>query len=264
MNKVIIITGATSGIGLTTAKMLLAKGEKVYGISKSALPETENNAFVSYVANVNDTEACAKIFQEIYEKEGQIDVLINNAGYGIAGAIEETDPSLLYKNIETNLSAVLALSAKIIPFLQQTKGKIINISSVGGVVPLPFQACYSATKAGVEMFSRALANEVKPYGIHVSAVLPGDTKTPFTTSRVTQQNTKTRYGNRVSRSIGKMERDEQKGKSPESVGKVICKILRRKNPPLRVSVGFVAKAEVLLTRLLPTKLVNAIVYKMYG
>ena len=126
-------------------------------------------------------------------------------------------------------------------------------------MPLPYQAAYSATKAGVEVFSRALANEVKAYKIKVCAVLPGDTKTGFTSSRVCEGN------NAAAKSaVEKMARDEINGKSPESVAKVIYKLSRKRNPPLRVSTGVVSKLEVFLSRFLPVKALNGIIGKIYG
>ena len=129
---------------------------------------------------------------------------------------------------------------------------------------MPFQATYSATKAGVEIFSRALANEVKPFKIKVTAILPGDTKTGFTQNRIVENTEENKdYQKIVENSIKKVEKDEQTGKSPDSVAKVVVKILKRKNPPLRKTVGFAYKLVVFLPRILPTKLVNFIVRKLY-
>lgn len=125
-------------------------------------------------------------------------------------------------------------------------------------MPLPYQAMYSATKAGVEVFSRALANELKPYKIFVTAVLPGDTKTEFTAARVCEGNDL-----RAKRSVEKMARDEQRGKSPESVAKVIYRSANKRRPPLRVAVGFVSKLELFLARIVPVRFVNFIIRKMY-
>ena len=263
MIKVVIITGANSGIGLATANILADKGYKVYGISRNYY---NNEKFENYQCDINNYEEVNQIFQNIYDKEGKIDVLINNAGIGIAGAIEHTNPNNIQEIINTNLTSLIISSSKIIPFLRQNnEGKIINISSVGGIIALPFQACYSATKAGVETFSKALAIETKPYNIKVTAILPGDTKTNFTeTRKVDINNNDQDLTKRMEKSIKKMSKDEQNGISPDKVAKVIYKVIKRKNPPLRISVGIVSKLEVFLTRLLPTKLINYIIEKMYG
>ena len=236
-NKVAIITGASSGIGLAIAKLLFKNGVKIYNISRATFEADE--IIKSYECDVNNTEKIKEI-------------------------VENASKENIYKLVDTNLSAVIALSSLIIPYLKESKGNIINISSVGAVIPLPFQATYSATKAGVEIFSRALANEVKPFKIKVTAILPGDTKTGFTQNRIVENTEENKdYQKIVENSIKKVEKDEQTGKSPDSVAKVVVKILKRKNPPLRKTVGFAYKLVVFLPRILPTKLVNFIVRKLY-
>lgn len=261
-DKVAVITGASSGIGYSIAKYFSKAGIKVYDISRTVKPHEEITK--AYQADINDTNKIDGILKEIYDIEGHIDIFVNNAGFGIAGTIENARRNNIYSIVETNLSAVMALSSLAIKYMKASGGNIINISSVGGVIPLPVQAAYSATKAGVEIFSRALANEVRPYDIKVTAILPGDTKTGFTKSRIVdndEQNPK--YKDKISKSIKKVEKDEQQGKSPDSVGKVVLKIVKRKHPPLRKTIGFFYKCAVFLPRILPTKLVNFIVRKMY-
>lgn len=270
MQKTVVITGATSGIGLACARLFLSKGYKVYGIARKPYG---GNDFECFSADVRDYSAIDGILKQIYEREGKIDVLVNNAGMGIAGAIEEASPENIENIVGVNLTALCVLCSKTVPYMRGngTKnganvgasvgaggGKIINISSVGGIMPLPYQAMYSATKAGVEVFSRALANELKPYNIKVCAVLPNDTKTGFTAARVCEG-----ANERARRSVEKMARDEQRGKSPKAVAKVIYKVAKRKNPPLRVSVGFVSKLEVFLSRLFSVRFVNYIIGKLY-
>lgn len=255
MGKVAIVTGATSGIGLATARLLRTKGYKVYGIARKPYSGTD---FFCYSADVCDYPAVEEIFEEIFKREGRIDLLVNNAGFGIAGAMEEASPRHVEQIVEVNLTALCVLSGKAVPYLKGTQGRIINISSVGGIMPLPYQATYSATKAGVEVFSRALANEVKPYGMKVTAVLPGDTKTAFTDARISEGTNET-----AQKSVEKMARDERRGKSPQSVAKVVWKVAKRKRPPLRVSVGFVSKFEIFLSRIFSTRFVNFVIRKMY-
>ena len=257
MKKVVIITGASSGIGKATADMLVARGHTVYGISRNG--GNENLGFAHFNADVNDTEKIENILKEIFEKEGRIDVFVNNAGYGIGGAMSATCRDDIYKLVETNLSAVMALSAISIKYLKESKGRIVNISSVGGIIPLPFQAVYSATKAGVEIFSRALANEVAPFGIKVTAVLPGDVNTSFTANRImAAEDQDEKYAQNVKKSIVKVEKDERSGKGPESVAKVIVKQIEKKKPKLKVVVGFWYKFVPLLIRILPVKMINNI------
>lgn len=261
-SRVIVITGASSGIGLATAERLAGEGDIVYGISRNHF---ENQKFSSLVGDVNDEVRMKELLGEIYSKHKRIDVLINNAGFGIAGAIADTKKENVEKIVNTNLTAVISLSSLVIPYLKNSGGgNIVNISSVGGIIPLPFQACYSATKAGVEIFSRALAGEVKGDKIKVTCMLLGDTKTGFTQARVIDEVENSQYNDRMRKSVGKMANDEQHGKSPDSVAKAISKVLKKKHPPLRKTVGGVSKFEVFLTRITSTKFVNYIVKKIYG
>lgn len=259
LGKVAVITGASGGIGFAITKALVAEGIKVYNISR----ELSNDKIFSgeYLCDVNDGDRVEKILTEIHQKEGKIDVFMNNAGFGIGGAIEYASKDSIYRQIETNLSAVVNLSRIAIKYLKETKGNLINTCSVGGIIPLPYQATYSATKAGIDVFSRALANEVREYGIKVTAVLPGDTKTGFTKARIIENDGEN--AEKISKSIAKFEKDEETGKSPDTVAKVVVKVLKRKRPPLRVTVGFGYKAIVFLPRIVSTKLENAIVRKLY-
>lgn len=260
--KVAVITGASSGIGYSIAKYFAKNGIIVYDISRTTRQHAEIKG--AYSCNVNDSEKVDEILKDIFAKEKHIDIFVNNAGFGIAGAIENAKPENIYAITNTNLAAVMTLCGKAIKYLKASGGgNIINISSVGGVIPLPVQAAYSATKAGVEIFSRALANEVKPYKIKVTAILPGDTKTSFTSSRIIDSGGSKVEQEKIAKSIKKVEKDEQTGKSPDTVGKAALKILKKKNPPLRKTVGFLYKCAVFLPRILPTKLVNFIVRKLY-
>ena len=264
LDKVVVITGASSGIGLATAQELAKRGCKVYNISRSGLAP-EDVCKKNYQCDVNQVEEIDRILNEIFSIEGKIDVVVNNAGFGIAGAIENASVENVYKLIDTNLSSLICISGRAIKFLKKSGGgKIINISSVGGLIPLPYQATYSATKAGVEIFSRALANEVKQFGIKVCAILPGDTKTNFTQARVIENDNKDNSETAsIIKSIKKVEKDEQTGKSPQSVAKVICKVIKKRNPPLRKTVGLSYKCVSLLAKLMPIRLINWIVRLLY-
>lgn len=260
--RVVVITGSSSGIGLATAERLADEGYIVYGISRRHF---ESERFINLEGDVNDESRMIELLSKIYSTQGRIDVLINNAGFGIAGAIADTQKENIEKIIATNLTAVISLSSLAIPFLKKSGGgNIINISSVGGIIPLPFQACYSATKSGVEIFSRALAGEVCDDKIKVTCLLLGDTKTGFTKARVIDEKEGSSYNKRMNKSVGKMAEDEQKGKSPNGVAQVISKILRKKHPPLRKTIGGMSKFEVFLTRVTSTRFVNYIVKKIYG
>ena len=260
MNKVVIITGASSGIGLATARRLTQRGYKVYGL---ALNEFSDEAFECFQADVNDLAAINQIFETVIQREGRIDAVVNNAGFGIAGAVEYATPEKIQSIFDTNLTALVKISSLAIKYLKETKGNLINISSVAGILPIPFQACYSATKAAVLNFSLALDGEVRRFGVKVTAVLPGDTKTGFTAARVIEGG-EADYGGHVGKSVRRMEKDEQNGKSPDTVARVIEKVLKKRRPPLKVTVGFQYKLFVFLSKILPTRFINFILRKMYG
>ncbi len=260
MNKVVVITGASSGIGLATANRLAAAGYRVYGLARR--PFASDN-FTCYRADVNDFDAVKAIFGEIFEKEGRIDAVVNNAGFGIAGAMECATPERIQAIFDTNLTAAVKISSLAIPYLKLSKGNLVNIGSVAGELPIPFQSCYSATKAGILNFTLALDGEVRRFGVKCSVVQPGDTKTGFTAARVVEGG-EADYGGHIGKSISRMEHDEQNGKSPDTVAKAVEKALKRRNPPLKITVGGQYKLFVGLKKLLPTRFVNFILRKLYA
>lgn len=260
-NLVAIVTGASSGIGLATAKMLNEKGVKVYGMAHG-----DFQAEFEYVkCDVTDAEQVENAVKAVFEKEERIDLLVNCAGMGISGSVENSPNEKIKKIFDVNFFGTVNMCKASVPYMRKNGfGRIVNISSVAGELPIPFQTFYSATKASIESFSAGLGMEVKPFGIKVACVLPGDTKTGFTKAREKNPLDDESYGNRINKSVGQMEHDEQNGMTPESVAKVICKSLFKKNPkPINV-VGFKYKLFLFLNRILPRKLVYKILYDMYS
>ena len=260
MKKVVLITGASSGIGLSTAQYLLKKGYIVYGVSRGEFSDVN---FFHLQADVCDHERMVEIFEQIIREQGRLDAVINNAGMGIGGAVEDTQKDLVEKIFDVNVVALMDISSIAIKYLRETHGKIVNIGSVAGVVPIPFQSYYSATKAAVESFSLALANEVRDFGVGVCCVRPGDTKTGFTSARIKNGDSKN-YSQRVENSIKKMEKDEQNGASPRCVSKVVYRVLNKKKTPLVKTVGASYKFVCWLIKILPTSWANLIIKKIYG
>ena len=259
--RVAVITGASSGIGLATAKMLKSHGVVVYGMAYNDF-EAEFNYIKCDVTNVEQIESSMK---EIFEKEGRIDYLVNCAGMGISGSVENSPNEKIKKIYDVNFFGTVNMCKAVLPYMRKNSfGHIVNISSVAGELPIPFQTFYSATKASIESFTAGLSMEVKPFGIKAVCVLPGDTKTGFTSSREKNEADDASYGKRVSNSVGQMEHDEQHGMTPESVAKVICKALYKKNPkPINV-VGFKYKFFIFLTHILPKRFVYKVLYDMYA
>lgn len=261
MNKVVIITGAASGIGFAAAEMLVKKGFTVFGVDKNRF---DAGSFKCFCADINDASAMSEIFAEIYNECGRIDALVNNAGFGISGAVEDADIKNIKSIAETNFVSLAVCCKLVIPYLKKSKGRIVNVGSIGGCIPLPFQAMYSATKSAVEVFSRALNGEVRPFGVRVTCVMPGDTKTGFTEARIKEGEDFGDNAERSRRSVGKMEHDEKNGMSPNKVAKTIFKVLTAKRRISRVSVGASSKFIVFLSKVLPVKTVDFIVRRLYA
>ena len=259
--KVAIVTGASKGIGLATAKMLVKSGYIVYGLSRTGTCE---EGVIGVKADVTDKATLEKTYADIYEKEGRVDLLVNNAGLGISGAVEFTTDEQVDRIMTLNVSALETSCRLALKYLRESKGKIINLSSVAGILPIPFQTYYTLTKSAVLNFSRALDLEVRPLGVKVVAILPGDTKTNFTAARDKNAAGEEVYGDRIRRSVERMEKDEQNGVPPEKVAKVIVKQANKKSPKPYVVVGFAYKFLVVLSRILPTRFVDWILYQLYA
>ena len=264
MSKIIVISGASSGIGKTAAEFFHNQGNKVIGLSRS-YPK-ESYAYDYVLADLSDVESVDNAVKEIIKKYKYIDVLINCAGIGISGAVEHTTLEEAKKIFDVNVIGQFYITKKFIPFLRESeKGKIINVGSVAGELTIPFQTFYSMTKSAMHKFTEGLRIELKPLNIDVCSVLPGDTKTGFTKNRYQPSVIEDAlYKNRIKNSIKRMEKDEQNGRNPISVVKVINKLMKRKNMPVHVTVGFDYKFLVFLGKVLPKRLASFIISKLYG
>ena len=261
MSEVVIITGGTSGIGLATARLLRAKGYKVYDFSRRPHADTPDHLSV----DVTDESAVRAAVEALYAREGRIDILINNAGFGISGAMEFTESRDAHRLMEVNLFGMDNMIRAVLPHMRAAgRGRIVNISSVAGVFAIPFQAWYSISKAAVRSLTLALANEVAPYGVQVTSVLPGDIKTGFTAAREKSIAGDEAYGGRISKSVAKMERDEQNGMDPAKAGAYIAKIAMKQHPKPVYTIGLGYKAICVLLKLLPSRLANWAIGKLYA
>ncbi|XMB72809.1 SDR family NAD(P)-dependent oxidoreductase [Mycoplasmatota bacterium WC30] len=264
MSKVIVVSGASSGIGKLTAEYFHKQGNKVIGLSRSYPKNQYNYNYV--LCDLGKSEAIDKAVLDIKKLTDHIDVLINCAGIGISGAVEYTTLKEANKIFQVNVVGQFHFTKVLLPLLREAKkAKIINIGSVAGELTIPFQTFYSMTKSSMHKFTEGLKMELKPFGIDVCSVLPGDTKTGFTDNR-DQPNVieDGLYKDRIKKSINKMEHDERNGMSPMSVVKVINKLTKRKRMPVQVTVGFVYKFLVFLGKILPKRFVNWILAKMYA
>ncbi len=231
--KVIVITGASSGFGKATAAMLADKGHCVYGLCRREMQDTQ----IRYrQCDVRDREQVTAVVAAIIAAEGHIDVLINNAGMGIGGALELATAEEIDLQMGTNFMGCVNLCQAVLPYMRlQCSGKIINLSSIGGLMGLPYQGFYSASKFAIEGFTEALAAEVTRFGIRVCMVEPGDFATGFTGSRKNSQATMDDpdYGPIFRNSLAIIEKEENGGLQPEVLARRIVKLVEMKNPPLR-------------------------------
>lgn len=261
-NKVAIVTGASSGIGRYTAMALRDSGCVVYDFSRRNIP-IENVKHIK--TDVTDEAEVLLSVKTVFESEGRIDILVNCAGFGISGAVEFTKSEDAMSQFNVNFFGMDNTVRTVIPYMRKNSvGRIVNVSSVAAVANIPFQTYYSASKAAIESYTCALDNEVRPFGISVTAVQPGDICTNFTQARKKSFDGDDIYSGRISRSVAGMEKDEQKGMSPDFAGKYIAEIaLKNKVKPL-YAIGFGYKFVCVLCKIFPCRVKNKIIGMLYA
>ena len=262
MSKTVVITGGSSGIGLAAARALREKGCTVFELSRRDFSE---NGITHIRCDVTDEESVRNAVQTVLSRTGRIDILVCNAGFGISGAAEFTDPRDSRAQLDVNLFGMDSAVRAVLPAMRENGGgRIVVTSSIAAVVPIPFQLWYSVSKAAINAYVSALSCEVRPFGISVCAVMPGDITTGFTDARQKETAGDDIYGGRIARSVAVMEHDERTGMKPESAGRVICRAALRKRVKPLYSVGFLYGCAALLVRLLPCGLVNRLVGMIYA
>ncbi len=262
MKPVAIVTGGSGGIGRATAALLAEKGYRVYALSRSC---SGPDGVAALGCDVNDVCSVNAAVSTVLAREGRVDLLVNNAGYGISGPIETTDPASAQALFNTNFFGQLRCAQAVLPTMRaQGSGRIVFLSSVAAPIAIPFQAFYSATKAATNTMALALRNEVAPFGVLVSAVMPGDVKTGFTAARQKNLDGQDIYGQAMLRAVESMERDEQGGMPPGKVAALIVRIAQKKRPKALYTAGGKYKLFVLIAKLLPASLCNWLVGKLYG
>jgi short-subunit dehydrogenase len=258
--RITVITGASKGIGKAAAAAFSQSGDRVYDLSRRG----ETTEIVFHIpCDVTDEAMCKAAIRTVSEREGRIDVLLLNAGFGISGPIETTEIAAMQKQFDVCLFGAMRVLKAALPALRESKGTILFTSSVAAVTPIPYQAFYSACKASVNSVVMALRNELKGTGIRVAAVLPGDVKTDFTAQRLKNPVNEKLYPNEV-KSVAKMEHDEQHGMSPDRIAKRFVKLSKQKNPKPFCSVGVAYSAVCVLIKLLPARFANWVLGKMYA
>lgn len=262
MNKIAVVTGGTSGIGRETALYLTQNGCTVYELSRRA-EGVEGLRHIS--ADVTDEESVRRAVEQILQEVGRIDILVNNAGFGISGAVEFTDTEEAKRQFDVNFFGMVRMNRAVIAVMRkQGGGRIVNLSSVAAPVPIPFQTYYAASKAAINSYTMALANELRPFGVTVCAVMPGDIHTGFTAARHKVGEGDELYGGRISRSVRRMEHDEQTGMDPAKAGAFVGRVALKSGHKPLYTIGFAYQAAVLLTKILPAQALNWLIGRIYA
>ena len=266
MKKVILITGISSGFGRETAKLMAEKGYKVYGTVRKESDSVElvHNLKMDLMDICSIREAVLTVF----EKEGRIDVLINNAGMHTGGPIEISPIENIKLQMDTNFIGMIHVTREVLPVMRkQGGGTIINFSSIGGLMGLPFQAFYSASKFAIEGFSEALRMEVKRFNIKIILINPGDFHTSNSANRrnfLAPTETSDPYHEQFEKTLSVIEKDEANGWEPLILARKIVKIINCRNPRQRyIIASFEQKLAVILKNVLPGQWFRMILQNHY-
>ena len=264
-SKIVLITGGSSGIGKSIGEFLTNKKIKVYGTSRNPKNST-GVGFPLIALDVTKNDTIKAAISEVIQKEGCIDVLINNAGIGITGPIEETPEEEIKKAFDTNFFGPLKVTKAVIPHMrEQGSGLIINITSIAGYMGLPYRGIYSATKGALELTTEAFRMELKDFNIKMTNVAPGDFATNIAAGRYhAPVKEGSPYKNAYKNTLEIMNQHVDSGKDPEVMAKVIYKIIQTKDPKGHYKVGEpLQKFSIALKRILPDKLYEKMLLKHY-
>lgn len=253
-SKVILITGGSSGIGKAIGLHLVEKGYNVYGTTRDTTKYASFSGFPLLEMDVRNVETIKKAVTQLLERESRIDVLINNAGIGITGPMEETPQEEIIKAFATNFNGPLSVINQVLPIMRaQKNGLIINITSIAGYMGLPYRGIYSASKAALELVTESYRLETKSFGVKFTTLAPGDFATNIASSRYhTPIYEHSPYKKTYKSTLEAIDADVDSGGNPIEVGKKIAKIIETKNPRPHYKVGsFIQKLSLTLKHILP-------------
>lgn len=252
--RTVLLTGASAGLGLATADHLAHTGWTVVGASRRG---TAGKSWHGITMDVDNDDSVLVGVTKTFIEHGRLDAMVAAAGWGVAGAVEETPIGDAKAQFETNFWGCVRVVQAALPIMRrQGHGRIVLVSSIGGLLGIPYQAFYAASKFALEGYAESLAYEVAPFSIQVTLVEPGNFKTEFTQSRrLVKALADDPYKAARDRAIAVMERDEVNGADPMDVAKAIQRVLKAKSPPRRVSVGKLdERMGIMGKRLLPFRL----------
>lgn len=264
--KIVLITGGSSGIGKSIGQYLVTKGYVVYGTTRSLAKNSDFNSFPLLEMDVRNVASIKQAIASLLQKENRLDVLINNAGIGITGPIEETPHEEILGAFETNFHGPLHVIKAALPQMRKQKsGLIINVTSIAGYMGLPYRGIYSATKGALEVVSEALRMEVKGFGVHIANLAPGDFATNIAAGRYHSpviENSP--YQKAYGAILEKINEDVDAGEDPILVAKTVLKIITTKHPKVHYKVGtFTQKFSLVLKAILPDKVFEKMLLNHY-
>lgn len=237
MAQTVLVTGASSGIGAAAAHLFHQRGFLVFGTSRNANPASPQE-FPMLKLDVNSDDSVKACVAEVVSRAGRVDVLVNNAGYALTGAAEETSVAEAKEQFETNFFGVVRMVKAVLPIMRGVhSGRIINIGSLAGLMAIPFNSFYCSTKFALEAYSEALWYELKPFGIGVSLIEPGFVHTAMNQAERIAQEKLRAYDGPRDRAHAAVDRSVDKGIAPEAVAKAILRAAQSKTPKLRYRVG---------------------------
>ena len=268
---VVLLTGASSGIGWITSIYLASKGYRVYAVARrlEKLEPLKKYGIRPLFMDLCDENTMQTVIETIVQEEGKIDILINNAGYGVYGAIEDVDLTEAKRQFEVNLFAQARLTQLVLPYMrEQRKGKIINVSSIAGKMTLPLGAWYHASKHALEAYSDALRMEVKDFGIDVIIIEPGAIKTPWgvivgeNLQDLAQDSAYQEMTEKQAKFLLKHYTKNPFLSTPKRVAEYIYQVVVASKPKTRYLVGFGSKTIVLIKSILPDRVFDSMVKRL--
>jgi len=265
MSKVVLITGGSSGIGKSVGEFLSKKGFIVYGTSRNP-QKVKSHPFKLVALDVNNADSITNAVNEVVSIEGRLDVVVNNAGMGITGPIEETPTNEMRKVFDTNLFGAIDVMKAVLPQMRkQQRGLIINVTSIAGYMGLPFRGIYSATKGALEIVTEAIRMEVKNFGIEVTNVAPGDFATNIASGRYhTPVFENSPYKKVYQENLDLMDAHVDSGGDPIEMAKAIYKVINSSKPKIHYKVGgFMQKFSIVLKKILPDKVYERLLMNHY-
>jgi NAD(P)-dependent dehydrogenase (short-subunit alcohol dehydrogenase family) len=266
MKKVALITGASSGMGKVTARYLFEKGYVVYGVARRVekMKDLSDLGIHTLLMDVTNDASMVSGVETILHEEGRIDVLVNNAGFGSYGAIEDVPIEDARYQLEVNVFGAARLMQLVLPAMRESGfGKIVNISSIGGKITTPFGGWYHASKFALEALSDCLRNEVAPFGVDVIVIEPGGIKSEwgsiaFDNLLKTSGSSSSPYHQTIQSFSEAFAKTEEKNPGPEIIAELIYKAIEAKTPKTRYVAGYMAKPAIFMRKVLSDRMMDKV------